>query len=148
MEFFSTYYLEFKVLHLLALISWMAMLFYLPRLFVYHAQHRDNKDFIAIVKLQEQRLYAYIGMPAFVVTIFSGMALILANTSIFTNGGWFHAKLLFVVFLVIYHFLCGYFIKTLGNGSCQKSGKFFRIFNEFPTLCLIAIVIFVVIKPF
>lgn len=148
MDFFATHYLGFKALHLVALISWMAMFFYLPRLFVYHAENRDNKDFITIVKLQERRLYVYIGTPAFVLTILSGVALILANTWIFHDGGWFHAKLLFVVLLVLYHFLCGHFIKTLGEGSCQRSGKFFRIFNEFPTLCLIAIVVFVVLKPF
>ena len=148
MEFFAAHYLGFKALHLVALISWMAMFFYLPRLFVYHAEHRENTDFIAIVKLQEQRLYAYIGTPAFVLTILSGSELILANTEIFTHGGWFHAKLLVVAMLIVYHFLCGHFIKTLGDGRCQKSGKFFRIFNEFPTICLIAIVIFVVLKPF
>lgn len=149
MEFLEQYYLWIKAVHIIALVSWMAMLFYLPRLFVYHAQNVSNKDFINIVKLQEMRLYKYIGMPAFVLTLLSGIALILHSfPAIFQNGGWFHAKLFVVILLIVYHFLCGYFIKTLREDTCQKSEKFFRIYNEFPTLCLIAIVIFVVVKPF
>lgn len=149
MEFLEQYYLWLKAIHIIALVSWMAMLFYLPRLFVYHAQNTHNKDFIAIVKLQEMRLYKYIGMPAFVLTFISGVALILRDfPAIFHSGGWFHAKLFVLVLLFVYHFLCGYFIKSLKNDTCKKSERFFRIYNEFPTLCLIAIVIFVIVKPF
>ena len=149
MEFLGQYYLWIKATHIIALTSWMAMLFYLPRLFVYHAQNADNKDFITIVKLQEIRLYKYIGMPAFVLTLISGLVLMLRDfPAIFQSGGWFHAKLFVLTFLIIYHFLCGYFIKALEQNTCKKSERFFRFYNEFPTLCLIAIAILVIVKPF
>ena len=149
MEFLGQYYLWIKAIHIIALTSWMAMLFYLPRLFVYHAQNADNKDFTTIVKLQEIRLYKYIGMPAFVLTLISGLALMLRDfPAIFQSGGWFHAKLFVLVFLIVYHFLCGYFIKTLKQNTCKKGERFFRFYNEFPTLCLIVIAILVIVKPF
>ena len=72
-------FLYIKAFHIIMLVSWMAMLFYLPRLFVYHAQHRDNESFINIVKLQELRLYKYIGMPAFVLTLLTGITMIVLN---------------------------------------------------------------------
>ncbi|MCI6218295.1 MAG: protoporphyrinogen oxidase HemJ [Helicobacter sp.] len=147
MEFFSHYYLGIKCVHIVAIVCWMAMLFYLPRLFVYHAENSYNSEFVRVVKLQEKRLYIYIGLPALVLTILSGAALILADPQVFA-GGWLHAKLLLVILLVAYHFSCGVFIRTLGNRSCNKSGKFFRIYNEIPTLFLILIVILAVLKPF
>ena len=126
------------------------MLFYLPRLFVYHAQHRDNESFTNIVKLQELRLYKYIGMPALVLTLLTGIAMIVLNPAflkVSESGLWLHIKLVCVFCLIIYHFMCGYFIKTLGNGSCTKSHKFFRFFNEIPTILLIIIAILAVCKP-
>ena len=144
-------YAYIKAFHIIVLVSWMAMLFYLPRLFVYHAQNRDNEGFVSVVKIQEVKLYKYIGTPAIVLTLLTGIAMITLHPSLLqvaTSGIWLHIKLTFVIILVIYHLLCGYFIKTLGNGSCKRSHKFFRFFNEIPTLLVIVIVFLAVCKPF
>lgn len=144
-------YLYIKAFHIVVLVSWMAMLFYLPRLFVYHATHRDNADFVEIVKLQEIRLFKFIGMPAMVLTLATGVAMIALSPSLLKpadSGIWLHIKLTIVLLLVVYHFACGYFIKTLGNGSCKKSHTFFRIYNEIPTIALIIIAFLAVCKPF
>ncbi|PAF48228.1 TIGR00701 family protein [Helicobacter sp. 12S02232-10] len=148
MEFLSQYYLWIKALHVIAFVSWMAMLFYLPRLFVYHIENSQTQDYVKIVKLQERRLYSFIGQPAMILTVITGALMISIHPELFSTGGWLHLKLLFVVILLFYHFLCGHYVKTLEYGVCKKSGKFFRIFNEVPTLCLIVIVICAVTKSF
>lgn len=143
-------YLGIKTFHIVAMVSWMAMLFYLPRLFVYHAQHKDKPEFIDIVRLQELRLYKYIGNPAMIATFLSGIAMIWLNPALFSvadSGAWLHIKLSFVMLLFIYHIACGYFIKAFAKDNCQKSHKFFRVFNEMPTILLIIIAIFAVCKP-
>lgn len=135
--------------HLISLISWMAALFYLPRLFVYHVENSDNSEYLKVAKVMQLKLYKYIAMPAMIATVISGVALILSYpTNIFTTGGWIHAKLLFVVFLLAYHFSLGLMRKKLENDQCTKSGKFFRIYNEVPTLLMMVIVAMVVVKPF
>lgn len=144
-------YLVVKALHVIALVCWMAMLFYLPRLFVYHAQNTHKQEFIEVVKIQEMRLYKYIGFPAIVGTLITGITMIILNPSwlkVADSGLWLHIKIVFILILVAYHFACGYFIKTLGDGSCTKSHKFFRVFNEMPTLLLIIIVFLAICKPF
>lgn len=144
------YMMYIKAFHVIALVSWMAMLFYLPRLFVYHAQYSDNKAYIEIVKIQEIKLYKYIGTPALVLTLLTGLVMIVLHPSLMKvadSGVWLHIKLVCVIMLVVYHIWCGYFIKTLANGSCEKTHKFFRFFNEIPTLLLIVIVILAVCKP-
>ena len=142
----AEYYLAFKAFHIISIITWMASLFYLPRLFVYHAQQYDNADFKKVVEIQEQKLYYYIGYPAMVASLVSGVLLILSFDSIFKSG-WFHAKLLFVALLFLFHFTCGFYRKKMLS-SRYKSERFFRIFNELPTLLMIAIVILAVTKPF
>lgn len=135
--------------HIISMVSWFAVLFYLPRLFVYHAENADNEGFVKVVKIMEYKIFHYIGVPAFWATLLSGLALIwLYPVNIFTTGGWFHAKLLFVVILIIYFFSLGMLRKKLEKGTCNKSGKFFRYYNEAPTLLLIFIVALVVVKPF
>nr|QGT50361.1 UPF0093 membrane protein [uncultured Helicobacter sp.] len=143
-------YLIVKTLHVIALVCWMAMLFYLPRLFVYHAQNAHKKEFVEVVKIQEMRLYKYIGLPAIVGTLLTGIAMIALNPSwlkVADSGLWLHIKIVFILILVAYHLACGYFIKTLGDESCTKSHKFFRVFNEIPTLLLIIIVFLAIYKP-
>ena len=135
-------------LHIASFISWMAMLFYLPRLFIYHQEHKDNKEFVKVVKIQELKLYKIIGVPAFWATLLSGIGMILLKPELFSSGGWLHAKLFFVSLLIAYHFSLNYFRKELANDRCKKSGKFFRIYNEIPTLLMIGIIIMVIIKPF
>ncbi|PAF53219.1 TIGR00701 family protein [Helicobacter sp. 13S00482-2] len=146
MEILSEYYSWIKVMHIIAFVSWMAMLFYLPRIFVYHSENRSNKSYTDIAKVQERKLYSFIGKPAMVLTLITGILMIAINPTLFKMGAWLHLKLLFVVFLLIYHFVCGYYLKRFKDDRCEKSGIFFRIFNEIPTLCLIVITICAVIK--
>ena len=140
--------------HIISMISWFAVLFYMPRLFVYHAEHADNAGFIEVVKIMEYKIYQYIGVPAMWATVISGIALIFLSTShyggvnIFSTGGWLHAKILFVVFLMAYFFSLGFMRKKLLEDKCNKSGKFFRAYNEVPTLLLLVIIAMVIIRPF
>lgn len=141
------YYNWIKVFHYASFISWMAGLFYLPRLFVYHVEHYDNKDFVNVVKIQEHKLFYYITQPAMIASVLSGVAMIVLNKDLFTLG-YFHAKLTFALLLVVFHCVMWFYLKQLKNDKCNKSGKFFRINNEVPTLIMIGILIFMIIKPF
>ena len=135
--------------HIISMVSWFAVLFYMPRLFVYHAEHADNPGFVEVVKIMEFKIFNYIGVPAFWATLLSGITLIwLYPTNIFQTGGWFHAKLFFVALLIGYFFSLGMLRKKLERDACTKSGKFFRIYNEVPTLLLLFIVALVIVKPF
>lgn len=132
--------------HVASFISWFAVLFYLPRLFVYHAENMENKGFIEIAKIQEYKLFKYIGVPAMWATLISGG--LLAYNVGFEGNGWLHAKILFVVFLVIYFISLEKYRRDFEADRCTKSGKFFRIYNEVPTILMLIIVAFVVLKPF
>lgn len=138
-----------KVIHILSFVSWMAMLFYIPRLFVYHAEHLDNTGFGEVVKVQESKLYYFIGWPSMIATLVSGVWLIvlLGGGEFMKTAGWLHIKLTFVVLLVLYHLICGCYMKQLAKHQCKRSGRFFRIFNEIPTLLLIVIVYLVIFQP-
>lgn len=142
MEYYS-WVLSF---HIVAVLSWMAMLFYLPRLFVYHVEHKDKKEFVEVVKIQEYKIYKYIGHPAMWATIFSGATMLIMNPSIFSSGGWMHAKLTVLVFLVAYSLSLEKFRKELEEGVYKRSGKFFRAYNEVPTALAILIVTYVITK--
>jgi putative membrane protein len=132
--------------HLLSLISWFAVLFYLPRLFVYHAENIDNAGFVEVVKIMEMKIYKYIGVPAMWATVLSGLYL---SFSIgFGGNAWLHAKILFVVILMVYFFSLGRYRNQFLEDKCFKSGKFFRFYNEVPTLLLLVIVFLVIFKPF
>jgi len=132
--------------HVISFISWFAVLFYLPRLFVYHAEHIDNAGFIEVVKVQEMKLYKYIGVPSMWATIFSGAYL--SYVLGFAGNGWLHTKITFVVLLVIYFFSMDKYRKEFLEDRCTKSGKFFRVYNEVPTILMLIIVAMVVFKPF
>ena len=142
----SAYYQWFKALHIISISAWMAGLFYLPRLFVYHSEHRGVVDFVQIVKLQEYRLFAYIMRPAMLASIFSGLLLLWLNPAIFKSGMWIHIKLTLVVFLLVYHIVCGIIVSKMQKDACTLSGRFFRVFNEIPTLLAIGIVLCAVLK--
>jgi len=142
------YYYWILSFHVMSFLSWMAMLFYLPRLFVYHREHASKEDFVEVVKIQEYKLYKYIGLPAMWATLFSGGLMIYLNLGLFQTGGWLHAKLLFASFLIAYSFSLESIRKKIAINPEYKSGKFFRFYNEVPTLLMIVIVIMVVIKPF
>lgn len=141
-------YLSIKAFHIMAMVSWFAAMFYLPRLFVYHAENREKKEFISVIKIMEYKLYKYIGLPAFWATLFSGIAMLWMNPAIFSSGGWIHAKLTLVALLIAYFFHSGKLKRELEADTCQRSGKFYRFYNEAPTLLLIGIIILVIIKPF
>jgi putative membrane protein len=132
--------------HVISFISWFAVLFYLPRLFVYHAEHIDNAGFVEVVKIQEMKLYKYIGVPSMWATIFSGAYL--SYVYGFAGNGWLHTKITFVVLLMIYFFSMDKYRKEFLEDRCTKSGKFFRVYNEVPTLLMLVIVAMVVFKPF
>jgi len=142
------YYNWILAFHVMSFISWMAMLFYQPRLYVYHRENSDNSGFVEVVKIQEYKLFKYIGVPAMWATVISGSIMLYLNPSVFKSGGWMHAKLLFVAILIAYHFSLDYHRKKLSIDPNFKSGKFYRFYNEVPTILMIGIVIFVVIKPF
>ncbi|MRJ02533.1 MAG: protoporphyrinogen oxidase HemJ [Epsilonproteobacteria bacterium] len=141
------YYSWIRAFHVMSVISWMAMLFYLPRLFVYHVEHKENRGFVEVVKIQERKLYSFIGVPALLASLLSGLAMLLLNPDLFRAGLWLHIKLTAAALLIIYHFSLGYFLKRLAQDRCTKSGKFFRIYNEVPTLLMIVIVTMAVVKP-
>ncbi len=141
------YYSWILSFHIISFMSWMAMLFYLPRLFVYHSEHQEKLEFVEVVKIQEYKLYKYIGLPAMWATIISGGTMLYLNSGILSSGGWMHLKLFFAVLLIAYSFSLEYLRVKLLNDSGYKDGKFFRVYNEVPTLLSIAIVIFVIVKP-
>ena len=140
--------------HILSFTSWFAVLFYMPRLFVYHAENIDNEGFVKVVKVMEMKIYKYIGVPAMWATVISGVAMIFLSTShygginIMSTGGWLHTKIFLVVILMGYFFSMGHYRQKFLNDECEKGGKFFRAYNEIPTLLLLAIVAMVIIKPF
>ena len=140
-------YLLFKSLHLIAVISWMAGLLYLPRIFVYHAENLKDKNTSLIFKTMERKLYFYIMMPAMTVTWIFGLILISNLGFEILSALWVQLKLLLVVLITLYHF---YLAKLLGDFKLNrntKSSKFFRVINEVPTILLVLIVFVVVFKP-
>ncbi len=140
-------YLWLKALHIVAIVCWFAGLFYLPRLFVYHAM---SEDAISRERFQvmERKLYRGIMIPSMVATLAFGIGMIALNPALFSSGGWLHAKLALVVLLIGYHHMCGAQLKRFARDENTRSHVFYRWFNEFPVLLLLAIVILVVIKPF
>lgn len=142
------YYSWILAFHVMSFMSWMAMLFYLPRLFIYHRENADSKAFTDVVEIQEYKLFKYIGAPAMWATIITGAVMLYLNPGIFQSGGWMHTKLLFVAFLIAYHFSLENIRKILVDNPHYKSSKWLRFYNEVPTLLMIVIVIMVVVKPF
>jgi len=139
-------YLLFKSLHLIAVISWMAGLLYLPRIFVYHseANHESQKN---VFKTMERKLYNYIMMPAMLLSWIFGVLLIYSlGLTVFAEL-WMQIKAVSVVILTFYHFLLGKYLGDFATDSSKKTSKFFRIMNEVPTIILIVVVFVVVFKP-
>ena len=140
-------YLLFKSIHLIAVISWMAGLLYLPRIFVYHSESIKNINSSNIFKIMEKKLYFYIMMPAMLLSWFFGLILIFIIGFDILSLMWIQLKLLLVVLLTFYHFYLGQCLKNLTFEQNNKTSKFFRIINEIPTILLILIVFIVVFKP-
>ena len=140
-------YLLFKSLHLISVISWMAGLLYLPRIFVYHSETINNKEQSETFKLMEKRLYFYIMNPAMILSWIFGVLLIHTQGIESLGFLWMKIKLGLVVILTAYHFYLLIFLKDFQLDNNIKTSKFFRIINEVPTILLIFIIFIVVFKP-
>ena len=140
------FYLLFKSLHLIAVISWMAGLLYLPRIFVYHSEalHDSQKQ---VFKTMEKKLYNYIMMPAMLLTWLFGVLLIYSLGFEIFQEIWMQIKIVSVLILTHYHFMLGKYLQDFATDSNRKSSRFFRIINEVPTIILIVVVFVVVFKP-
>ena len=139
-------YLWVKALHIIAVISWMAGMLYLPRLFVYHAAAKPGSEQSETFKVMEQRLLNFIMMPAMAVTWIAGIALVLQGQ--FLGATWFHIKFALVLAMTMLHGLLNYWANEFAHDRNRHTPKFFRIVNEIPTVLLIAIVILATVKPF
>ena len=139
-------YLLFKSLHLIAVISWMAGLLYLPRIFVYHSENR-NEIISNVFKTMERKLFYYIMTPAMVLSWLFGLILIHEVGFEQLVNLWLQLKLILVLFLTIYHFYLGTLLNQFKLDQNKKTSKFYRYINEIPTLLLILIVFIVVFKP-
>jgi len=140
------YYFLFKSLHLISVISWMAGLLYLPRIFVYHseASHESQKD---IFKIMEKKLYNYIMMPAMLLSWLFGILLLHSITLSVLFELWMQIKLIAVIILTYYHFTLGKYLNDFAIDKNKKTSKFFRIYNEIPTIVLIVVIFTVIFKP-
>ena len=141
------YYFLFKSLHLIAVISWMVGLLYLPRIFVYHADNDIEKNTSETFKIMEKRLMFFIMTPAMILSWFFGISLILINETSINSNLWVQAKLFLVVLLTIYHLFLGHYLRKFALDENEKNAKFFKIINEIPTVLLILIIFIIIYKP-
>jgi len=136
-----------KAIHLMAMVTWFAGIFYLPRLFVYHAMAEDQPS-IERFRVMERKLYRGITTPSMVATLVFGFWLIGTNAEYYLQRGWLHAKLVLVAILVGYHFVCGHFVRLFRDDRNTHGHVFYRWFNELPVLLLVGIIILAVVRPF
>lgn len=142
----ETVYLIVKSIHIIAVISWMAGMLYLPRLFVYHAENQSNVALTETFKVMERRLLRFIMTPAMIVSWIFGLAMMISAG--WTKAPWMHAKLLLVLVMSGVHGWLSVCVKRFASDQNQKSGRYFRFVNEIPTVLMIIIVVLVVVKPF
>lgn len=136
-----------KAFHIVAVICWFAAMFYLPRLFVYHAMS-DDKISIERFKVMQRKLYRGIMTPSLVAVVVLGFWLISYNQDYYLQAAWLQVKLVLVAILIAYHFYCGQLLKQFRDDTNTKGHVFYRFFNEVPVLLLIAVVILAVVRPF
>ncbi len=136
-----------KAFHLIALICWFAAIFYLPRLFVYHAASTDKVGRERF-KIMERKLYRGIMTPSAVITVLLGSWMLVGNWDFYRTQGWMHAKLGLVLLLIVYHFFCYRFLINFRDDKNTRSETFFRWFNEVPVFLLTGIIILVIVRPF
>ena len=141
------YYLLFKSLHLITVISWMAGLLYLPRIFVYHAENNDDRKLSDVFKVMEKKLYFYIMTPAMILSWIFGLILIHSIGLQQLGQTWMVLKIIFVILLSFYHLYLGKTLNRFKFDQNTHSHKFYRIINEIPTILLILIVFVVIFKP-
>lgn len=147
-DFLFTHYIWLKSLHIMALISWMAGIFYLPRLYVYHADAEKGSELSETFKIMERKLLKVIMNPAMIATWIFGILMIKAMPEVMTGQGWMHAKLTLVLAMSGFHGYLAYTRKVFLRDENKKSHKFFRRINEIPTVLMIIIVVLAVVKPF
>ena len=140
-------YLLFKSLHLIAVVSWMAGLLYLPRIFVYHVESKDKKVVTDGFEVMERRLFFYIMLPAMIFTWIFGLILIYLNGIEIFSQLWMQIKIVLVILLSLYNDYLGRCLVALKNSTNTRSAKFFRIINEIPTVILIIVVFLAIFKP-
>lgn len=141
------YFLWYKALHVISVIAWMAGIFYMPRLFVYHTSVVNDKKANLLFKTMERRLFFIIMTPAMVLTYIFGF-LIAYIYGWIALGVWFHIKLFAVLLLTIFHFFLAKWMSDFNNNKNLHSEKFYRLINEIPTILMVIIVVMVVVKPF
>tara|TARA_R110001592_G_scaffold3525_12_gene19903 strand:- start:5348 stop:5797 length:450 start_codon:yes stop_codon:yes gene_type:complete len=147
-ELLSTYFEWIRAFHIIAVISWMAGMLYLPRLFVYHTQAPRGSDLSQTLKLMERRLFKLIMNPAMIAAWVFGCLMLYAHWDLYKISGWMHAKLLFVFLMTGVHHMYIKYLKGFAADKNEKSAKFYRILNEVPTILMIIIVILAVVQPF
>ncbi|MDY6828638.1 MAG: protoporphyrinogen oxidase HemJ [Pseudomonadota bacterium] len=140
-------FLWIKAFHLIAVVCWFAGLFYLPRLFVYHASATDQVSRDRF-KVMERKLYRGITTPAMLVALLLGVWMLAMNWSFYRTAYWMHAKLLLVFVLLGYHHACGRLLRNFQEDRNERSHVFYRWFNEFPVLILVTVVVLVIVRPF
>ncbi|WP_300433436.1 protoporphyrinogen oxidase HemJ [uncultured Thalassolituus sp.] len=140
-------FLWLKAFHIIAVVTWFAAIFYLPRLFVYHADASDDISRERF-KVMERKLYRGIMTPSMVIVIALGAWMLTLNSGFYFSQGWMHAKLTLVALLVIYHFYCGHLLNVFKEDRNTRSHVFYRWFNEVPVFILLGVVILVVVRPF
>ena len=140
-------YLLFKSLHLIAVISWMAGLLYLPRIFVYHVENNEKKQATYIFEIMEKKLYFYIMRPAMILTWLFGIILIYINGVEILSQTWIQIKVILVILLSVFHEYLGRCLYSLKNNTNTRSTKYFRTINEIPTIILILVIFIVIFKP-
>ena len=140
-------YLLLKSLHLIAVVSWMAGILYLPRIFVYHVENKEKKEATSIFEVMEKKLFYYIMRPAMIFTWIFGLVLIYLNGVEIFSQLWMQIKIILVILLSVYNYYLGKCLISLKNNSNIKTSKFYRIINEVPTIMLIFIVFLVIFKP-
>ena len=141
------FYLILKSLHLIAVISWMAGLLYLPRIFVYHSEKSLNIEVCKVFKVMERKLYFYIMYPAMLLSWIFGLALIHSVGAELLSALWMQVKFFLVIILTAYHLYLGSCLKAFSQDSNTSSPRYFRIINEIPTILLILIIFFAILKP-
>lgn len=147
-ELLSTYFEWIRAFHIIAVISWMAGMLYLPRLFVYHTQAPRGSDLSQTLELMERRLFKLIMNPAMIAAWVFGCLMLYAHWDLYKISGWMHAKLLFVFLMTGVHHMYIKYLKGFAADKNEKSAKFYRILNEVPTILMIIIVILAVVQPF
>jgi putative membrane protein len=147
-DFLSMNYEWLRAIHLMAVMSWMAGLLYLPRLFVYHTQAEVGSDKSETFKIMERRLLKAIMNPAMIVTWILGISMIIANPALMQGQGWMHVKMLLVLLMSGIHGMLAGSLRKFANDENTRSEKFYRIINEVPAALMVLIIILAVVEPF